>query len=176
MQPSQAQASYEATVADLTAEQISLEAEKAAEDARIRALLASVGDGPPMGNGQLLRPVSGSVTSGFGYRTDPVTGASAFHAGIDFGVSCGTPIKAAGNGTVVSAQAQGGYGNATIVNHGGGMATLYGHQSGVSVGAGQGVSAGQVIGSVGSTGKSTGCHLHFEVRIRGNPVDPRQYL
>ena len=87
-----------------------------------------------MGNGQFLRPVGGSITSGFGNRTDPITGASAFHAGIDFGTPCGTPIKAAGNGAVVSAGWQGGYGNATIINHGGGMATLYGHQSSFAVG------------------------------------------
>ena len=129
-----------------------------------------------MGNGQFLRPVGGSITSGFGNRTDPLGGASAFHAGIDFGAPCGTPVKAAGNGTVVSAGWQGGYGNATIINHGGGMATLYGHQSSFAVGAGQSVTAGQTIGSVGSTGKSTGCHLHLEVRVNGNPVDPRQYL
>ena len=173
----QAQAGYEASAAEYSAHQIELEAEKAAEDAKVRALIESAGDGPPMGNGQFLRPVGNApITSGFGYRTDPVSGASAFHAGIDFGASCGTPIKAAGNGTVISAGWQGGYGNATIINHGGGMATLYGHQSAFAVGAGQSVTAGQVIGYVGSTGKSTGCHLHFEVRVSGNPVDPRQYL
>ena len=129
-----------------------------------------------MGSGQLLRPVAGSITSGFGYRSDPISGTNAFHAGIDFGASCGTPIKAAGNGVVVSAGWQGGYGNATILNHGGGMATLYGHQSSITVGAGQTVSAGQVIGNVGSTGKSTGCHLHFEVRVNGHPTDPVGYL
>jgi murein DD-endopeptidase MepM/ murein hydrolase activator NlpD len=173
----QAQAGFEASASVLASEQEQLESEKAVEDAKVRELLASAGDGPPMGNGQFLKPVGGApITSGFGYRSDPISGASSFHAGIDFGASCGTPIKAAGNGVVVSASWMDGYGNGTIVNHGGGMATLYGHQSGFAVSAGQTVSAGQVIGYVGSTGKSTGCHLHFEVRISGNPVDPRAYL
>jgi murein DD-endopeptidase MepM/ murein hydrolase activator NlpD len=173
-----AQSNYEASAAEHTAEVVALEAEKAKVDAEIRAIIAAStsSNEPPMGNGQFLRPVGGSISSGFGNRTDPVTGASAFHAGIDFAGSCGTPIKAAGNGTVVSAGWQGGYGNATIINHGGGMATLYGHQQSFAVGAGQSVTAGQVIGSVGSTGKSTGCHLHFEVRVNGNPVDARAYL
>jgi len=160
-----------------SAEAVEVAAALEQENERVRALLQSVGDDTaPMGTGQLLRPVGGSITSGFGYRSDPISGRSAFHAGIDFGASCGTPVKAAGNGVVVSAGWQGGYGNATIINHGGGMATLYGHQQSISVGSGQTVTAGQVIGNVGSTGKSTGCHLHFEVRISGNPVDPRGYL
>ena len=116
---------------------------------------------------------TGSITSGFGYRTDPVTGATAYHAGIDIGASCGTPIKAAGTGSVISAGFNsGGYGNMTLINHGNGQSTLYGHQSSIIVSAGQSVTQGQVIGYVGSTGKSTGCHLHFEVRVNGNPVDP----
>ncbi len=171
-----AQVDSEQSAATYTALQISLEAEKAKVDADIRALLASVGDGPRMGNGEIARPAGGGISSGFGYRTDPVNGTRAFHAGVDFALSCGTPVKAHAAGTVISAGWQGGYGNATIINHGGGMATLYGHQQSITAGAGQVVSAGEVIGYVGSTGKSTGCHLHFEVRINGNPVDPRGYL
>jgi murein DD-endopeptidase MepM/ murein hydrolase activator NlpD len=153
------------------------DAELQAESAKIAALAQSVGDGPALGDGTFIRPVAGPITSGFGYRTDPVTGGSAFHAGIDFGASCGTPIKAAGTGNVISAGFNsGGYGNMTLINHGGGLSTLYGHQSSIAVSAGQSVTQGQVIGSVGSTGKSTGCHLHFEVRVNGNPVDPTGYL
>jgi murein DD-endopeptidase MepM/ murein hydrolase activator NlpD len=159
-----------------TAEAVAVAASLEEENERVRSLLANLGSGPPMGNGQLLRPIGGSITSGFGTRTDPISGTSAFHAGIDFGASCGSAIRAAGNGTVVSAGWNGGYGNATIIDHGGGMATLYGHQSSISVGVGQTVAAGEVIGAVGSTGKSTGCHLHFEVRINGNAVDPRGYI
>ncbi len=93
------------------------------------------------------------------------------------GRSCGTPIKAAGTGVVISAGFNGGgYGNMTLINHGDGLSTLYGHQSSIIVSVGQSVTQGQVIGYVGSTGKSTGCHLHFEVRVSGTPVDPSGYL
>jgi murein DD-endopeptidase MepM/ murein hydrolase activator NlpD len=114
--------------------------------------------------------------SGFGPRIDPFTGEPAFHAGVDFAAPCGTRIEAAGIGQVVSAGDNGGYGNAIVINHGGGLATLYGHQSAFAVSAGEVVSQEQVIGYVGSTGHSTGCHLHFEVRIGGTPVDPAPYL
>lgn len=153
------------------------EAALAEESARIAALAQAAGGGPRMGNGRFIRPVSGPVTSGYGYRTDPITGASAFHSGIDFGSPCGTPIKAAGTGVVISAGFNsGGYGNMTLINHGGGLSTLYGHQSSIIVAGGQSVTQGQVIGYVGSTGKSTGCHVHFEVRENGNPVDPNGYF
>jgi murein DD-endopeptidase MepM/ murein hydrolase activator NlpD len=149
----------------------------AEESAKGAAILQSVGDSPAMGDGTFIRPVPGPITSGYGYRTDPVTGATAFHSGLDIGASCGTPIKAAGTGTIVSAGFNsGGYGNMTLINHGNGLSTLYGHQSSIIVSAGQSVTQGQVIGYVGSTGKSTGCHLHFEVRVGGNPVDPSGYL
>jgi murein DD-endopeptidase MepM/ murein hydrolase activator NlpD len=118
-----------------------------------------------------------TISSGFGYRTDPISGAQAFHSGIDFATGCGTPIRAAGNGIVVAvAYDPGGYGNYVVINHGGGLATLYAHQQAVAVGSGQAVAAGQVIGYAGSTGKSTGCHVHFEVRVNGNPVNPLGYL
>jgi murein DD-endopeptidase MepM/ murein hydrolase activator NlpD len=149
----------------------------AQESARIAASAQTAGDGPTQGDGTCIWPVSGPISSGFGYRTDPVTGATAYHAGLDISVACGTPIKAAGTGTVLTAGwNNGGYGNMTLLSHGNGMSTLYGHQSSIIVSAGQAVSQGQVIGYVGSTGKSTGCHLHFEVRVNGNPVDPRGYL
>jgi murein DD-endopeptidase MepM/ murein hydrolase activator NlpD len=99
-----------------------------------------------------------------------------FHPGVDFGANFGTPIQAAGDGTVVWAGPNGGYGNCTIVDHGHGMATLYAHQSSILVHVGDQVTHGQVIGQVGSTGYSTGPHLHFEVRINGTPVDPVPYL
>jgi murein DD-endopeptidase MepM/ murein hydrolase activator NlpD len=98
------------------------------------------------------------------------------HPGIDLHGNYGDPIYACRAGVVVTAGWMGGYGNATILDHGGGMATLYGHQSRLAVSDGQQVTAGQVIGYVGSTGYSTGPHLHFEVRINGNPVDPAPYL
>jgi len=152
------------------------EAALAEESAKFAAIAQSAGDGPALGDGTFIRPVPGPFSSNFGYRTDPITGATAFHAGIDFSSPCGTPIKAAGTGTVLSAGANGGYGNATLINHGNGLSTLYGHQSSIIVSAGQSVTQGQLIGYVGSTGKSTGCHLHFEVRVGGNPVNPVGYL
>jgi murein DD-endopeptidase MepM/ murein hydrolase activator NlpD len=166
-----------AKVADLGERQAQLEAEFQAESDKIAAAIAAAGDGPSYGNGTFIRPISGApIASGFGYRTDPITKQQGFHAGIDFGASCGTPIRAAGSGMVLSAGVNGGYGNAIVINHGGGLATLYGHQSAFAVSAGQVVAQGQVIGYVGSTGRSTGCHLHFEVRVNGNPVNPLIYL
>jgi murein DD-endopeptidase MepM/ murein hydrolase activator NlpD len=144
----------------------------AAEDARIRGQLAAVqgaGDTTPSTSG-LIWPVNGPVTSPFGYRW------GRLHAGIDIGVPYGTPIHAAASGTVVLAGWTGGYGNYTCIDHGGGMATCYAHQSSYAVSSGAQVSQGQVIGYVGNTGHSFGAHLHFEVRINGNPVDPLGYL
>ncbi|HEY3672948.1 MAG TPA: M23 family metallopeptidase [Acidimicrobiia bacterium] len=153
------------------------EAELAAESQRIAEVAQAAGDGPALGDGTFIRPVPGPITSGYGYRTDPITGATAYHSGIDIGAPCGTPIKAAGTGMILTAGFNsGGYGNMTLINHGNGLSTLYGHQSSIIVSAGQSVTQGQVIGYVGSTGKSTGCHLHFEVRVGGNPVDPNAYL
>lgn len=172
-----AEAQETAAVGSLRAQQDQIEADLQAESERIAQLARASGGGAPMGNGTFIWPVSANITSGFGYRTDPVTGAQAYHSGLDLGASCGTPIRAAGTGVVITAGFNsGGYGNMTLINHGGGLSTLYGHQSSIIVSAGQNVSQGQVIGYVGSTGKSTGCHLHFEVRVNGNPVDPRGYL
>jgi murein DD-endopeptidase MepM/ murein hydrolase activator NlpD len=125
---------------------------------------------------KLARPVSGPVTSGFGYRVHPIHGTRRLHGGIDYGAPTGTPIRAAESGTVVTAGSMGGYGITVVINHGGGKSTLYAHQSRLAVSNGQQVSRGQVIGYVGSTGVSTGPHLHFEVRINGSPVNPAPYL
>ena len=144
----------------------------AAQDASIRGQLAAAqgaSDTTPSSSG-LIWPVSGPVTSPFGYRW------GRLHAGIDIGAPYGTPIHAAASGTVVLAGWNGGYGNYTCIDHGGGMATCYAHQSSYAVSSGAQVSQGQVIGYVGNTGHSFGAHLHFEVRINGNPVDPLGYL
>jgi murein DD-endopeptidase MepM/ murein hydrolase activator NlpD len=131
----------------------------------------------PSGHGVLAVPIPGApITSGFGPRVHPIYGDVRMHTGIDFGASAGTPIQAAADGVVVSAGPLGGYGNATVIDHGNGLATLYGHQSSIAVSPGQRVSRGQVIGYVGCTGLCTGPHLHFEVRVRGTPVDPMPYL
>jgi murein DD-endopeptidase MepM/ murein hydrolase activator NlpD len=143
----------------------------AAEDARVRGQLAASqsSDTTPSASG-LIWPVNGPVTSPFGYRW------GRLHAGIDIGVPYGTPIHAAAAGRVVIAGWVGGYGNYTCIDHGGGLATCYGHQSSFAVGVGTSVGQGQVIGYVGNTGHSFGAHLHFEVRINGSPVDPLGYL
>jgi murein DD-endopeptidase MepM/ murein hydrolase activator NlpD len=168
---------YNTKFSQLSSQKSELDAEWQAVSDQIAAELARLGDTPSFGNGQFIYPVGKvPISSGFGYRTDPITGQQAFHAGVDFAAPCGTPIKAAGTGQVVSAGPNGGYGNATVINHGGGLATLYGHQSSIVVSVGQIVQQGQLIGYVGSTGKSTGCHLHFEVRVGGNPVNPLGYL
>ena len=144
----------------------------AAADASIRGRLAAAQgatDSTPSAAG-LIWPVSGPVVSPFGYRW------GRLHAGIDIAVGYGTPIHAAAAGTVVLAGWVSGYGNYTCIDHGGGLATCYAHQSSYAVSQGTSVSQGQVIGYVGCTGHCFGPHLHFEVRINGNPVDPLGYL
>ena len=130
----------------------------------------------PSGNGVLAVPVPGAVTSGFGARAHPIFGTTRMHTGIDLSASTGTPVKAADGGVVVVASERGGYGITVIVDHGNSLATLYGHLSRAGVAEGAKVARGQVIASAGSTGFSTGPHLHFEVRVNGNPVDPMRYL
>jgi len=116
------------------------------------------------------------VSSGFGYRVHPIYGSVRLHTGVDLSASSGTPIRAAAGGVVASAGWLGGYGNAVVIDHGGGRATLYAHQSAMNVRPGQEVDKGEVIGRVGCTGSCTGPHLHYEVRLNGNPVDPSPYL
>jgi murein DD-endopeptidase MepM/ murein hydrolase activator NlpD len=116
------------------------------------------------------------ISSGFGYRSDPFTGAGAFHAGLDFKGPIGAPIFAAASGVISFAGVKQGYGNCIEVSHGNGLMTRYAHMSAFRAGVGQKVAAGQVIGAIGSTGRSTGPHLHFEVRINDRPVNPRPFL
>jgi len=126
--------------------------------------------GTTQSTGGLSWPVSGPVTSPFGWRW------GRMHEGIDIAAGYGAAIGAAGSGTVIYCGWLGGYGNLVVIDHGGGLATAYGHQSSIAVACGQYASRGQVIGYVGSTGHSTGPHLHFEVRVNGSPVDPLGYL
>jgi len=128
------------------------------------------------GSGQMLLPVMGEITSPFGWRMHPVLGYERFHAGLDVGADYGTTIHAAERGTVIFAGWYGGYGNAVIIDHGGGITTLYAHASELYVVEGQSVQRGQAIAAVGSTGLSTGPHLHFEVRRDGEPTDPVAFL
>lgn len=128
------------------------------------------------GTGILAFPSNAPLSSPFGWRTHPILGYRRFHGGLDFAASYGSPIRAADSGTVIFAGWYGGYGKAVIINHGSEMTTLYGHASELYVTEGQTVQRGQAIAAVGSTGLSTGPHLHFEVRRDGTPVNPANYL
>ena len=125
---------------------------------------------------QVMPADSGEITSGFGYRADPFTGGGAFHPGLDFRGAFGAPIHAAADGTVSFVGQIRGYGNVVEVSHGNGLLTRYAHMSKTMAKVGQKVTAGDVIGAIGSTGRSTGPHLHFEVRINGSVVNPRPFL
>lgn len=122
--------------------------------------------------GGLIRPISGRITSSFGYRVHPILHVRRFHTGVDLAARSGTPIHCAADGVVVSAGWQGAYGNAVLVLHGSGVSTFYGHCSRLLCSVGQTVKQGQVIANVGSTGWSTGAHLHFEKHVNGKPVNP----
>ncbi len=128
------------------------------------------------GTGVLAYPSDAPTSSPFGWRMHPILGYRRFHAGLDFAASYGSTIHAADSGTVIYAGWYGGYGKAVIINHGKSITTLYGHTSELYVSEGQTVQRGQAIAAVGSTGLSTGPHLHFEVRQDGTPVDPMNYL
>lgn len=125
----------------------------------------------PIGSGWQSR-----VTSEFGYRSDPFTGETRGHTGMDLSVPTGTPIRAALPGTVTVAQYNSSYGYYVVVNHGSGLSTLYAHNSKLLVQVGQTVEAGDIVSLSGSTGRSTGPHLHFEVRVNGERTNPRYYL
>jgi murein DD-endopeptidase MepM/ murein hydrolase activator NlpD len=123
-----------------------------------------------------LWPVMGPITSSFGEREDPINGEGAFHSGVDISAGFGTPVRAAADGVVQTAGMESGYGREIVIDHGNGIETLYGHLSGFAVTTGQQVREGQVIGYVGMSGRSTGPHLHYEVRIHNTPVNPHRYL
>jgi murein DD-endopeptidase MepM/ murein hydrolase activator NlpD len=142
-------------------------------------LLAGV-EAPPQANeggpGSFSWPASGPITSPFGMRVHPGTGAFKMHTGIDIGAPMGATITAAASGRVIFAGVESGYGNTIIVDHGGQTSTLYAHCSQIFVGNNQDVQRGQAIGAVGATGDATGPHLHFEIRINGVAVDPTSRL
>ena len=123
-----------------------------------------------------ISPVRGILTSGFGYRADPMTHGRGNHQGIDIAAAYGQPVHASGDGIVLQAGDQGGYGKAVFLAHGYGMTTRYGHMSAITVRPGQRIKRGDVIGKVGNTGRSTGPHLHYEVRVDGEPLNPIGYM
>jgi murein DD-endopeptidase MepM/ murein hydrolase activator NlpD len=181
-------AEHRRSVASQVAE---IESLSAAEEAALEALIlerereleaeqraAGIAGGVenPGGPGTFSWPVTGTITSPFGWRSNPFGGGPEFHQGLDIAAPTGTAVTAAASGTVIMAQWYGGYGNYILIDHGGGYSTGYGHLSAMYVSVGQAVQRGQAIGAVGSTGQSTGPHLHFEVRIAGKPVDPAPRL
>jgi murein DD-endopeptidase MepM/ murein hydrolase activator NlpD len=138
--------------------------------------LASLSDWTRAADAPSLWPVEGSITSSFGERVDPFNGEGAFHSGLDISVPYGTPIHASADGVVTFADIMNGYGNLIELDHGHGISTRYGHLSGFAIASGQHVRRGQVIGYVGATGRTTGAHLHYEVRVQNVPVNPHKYL
>lgn len=137
------------------------------------------GGGAPAGHGgtgQFMWPCNGPITSYYGWRTHPIFGTTKYHSGMDIAVDSGTPIHAADSGTIVYSGWLGGYGNCVMIDHGGGLVTLYAHNSALNVGEGQYVSKGAVVAYAGSTGYSTGPHCHFEVRLHGELTEPLNYL
>ncbi|MBQ7477104.1 MAG: peptidoglycan DD-metalloendopeptidase family protein [Selenomonadaceae bacterium] len=131
---------------------------------------------PATNSGAMIWPLTGPITSEFGWRSHPIFGGQRFHSGIDIGGDYGLPIHAAQSGIVSHAGWIDGYGNTVMIEHGGGIVTLYGHNEGLAVDVGQYVNQGDVIAYCGSTGNSTGPHCHFEVRLNGEPVSPFNYL
>lgn len=175
--------SQQSTIERLTSDQRALEAAEAQLDQDSRSLatliqqkVAAQSGVAVRGTGQMVFPCNAPITSGFGMRMHPILGYERFHAGIDFGADYGEPIFAADRGTVIFAGWYGGYGNAVIIDHGGGVTTMYAHASELYVSEGQSVERGGTIAAVGSSGLSTGPHLHFEVRRNGEPVDPGEFL
>lgn len=146
------------------------------EQDRLEDLIRGSSGGGGTRPGQLVRPVPGAITSPFGPRLHPILGYTRMHTGVDMTAPLGQDIKAGAGGTVILAETYGGYGLTVIIDHGGGMTTLYAHQSRLFVSRGSKVGGGDVIGEAGSTGLATGPHLHFEVRLDGTPVDPADYL
>jgi murein DD-endopeptidase MepM/ murein hydrolase activator NlpD len=152
------------------------EEEARREAARRAARLAGQDVPPEVYVGQLSWPVSGPITSPYGYRMHPVFHRMILHAGIDIGVPTGTPVTAAGGGTIILASYQGNCGNMIAIDHHGGLSTIYCHLSQIFVSVGQEIQRGQAIGAAGATGDATGPHVHFQVMKNGNPVDPMSYL
>ncbi len=141
--------------------------------------MESGGGGAPAGKGgtgRFMWPCTGPITSYYGWRTHPIFGTTKYHSGMDIAVDTGTPIHAADSGTVVYSGWLGGYGNCVMIDHGGGLVSLYAHNSSLAVGEGQYVQKGTVVAYAGSTGYSTGPHCHFEVRLHGEVTEPLDYL
>ncbi len=165
-------ARYEQALDEL--EEMSRELERAIRDLQARE--AKAGRAIPRWTGKFIMPVKGRISSDFGMRFHPILKKSRFHSGIDIAVPSGTPVLAVADGVVIYSGWISGYGYTVIIDHGGGLSTLYGHNSSLLVNSGQAVLQGDRIAKSGSTGLSTGPHVHFEVRDQGTPVSPWQWL
>lgn len=171
-------------VKQLSEEEKALQAKIDEYESQVSSLEAQIRQASNIGNsgeysgGSMAWPTPGYtyITSPFGYRIHPVYGYNKFHSGVDIGAPYGARIVAAADGVVTLAQWNGGYGNCVMINHGGGISTLYAHGSSIKVSVGQTVTKGETVMIVGSTGVSTGAHLHFEVRVNGNYVNPLGYI
>ena len=170
------QAIYDRDTSERMYEEIMASSQEVANMIRSSHMSSAGYSGAPAGAGGIIWPISGPITSEFGWRTHPIFGTARFHSGLDIGGDYGMPIYAAASGTVIYAGWISGYGNAVIIDHGGGVTTLYGHNDSLNVSEGENVAQGQVIAMCGSTGNSTGPHCHFEVRENGEPVSPYGYL
>lgn len=155
---------------------VPVEAERVppAEQAPVRETAARIPD--KLAATPSIWPARGAVTSGFGWRNSPLGDGGEMHPGIDIASNVGTPVVATADGLVVQSGPSGGYGNMVQVDHGNGLVTVYGHNSQLAASVGQTVKKGQIIAYAGSTGKSTGPHVHYEVRENGTAVDPWRYL
>ncbi len=165
-------ARYERALDEL--EETSRELERVIRDHQTRDIRE--GKGIPRWTGKFIMPVQGRISSDFGNRYHPILKRYRLHAGIDIGIPTGTPVRAAADGIIIHSGWVTGYGNTVIIDHGGGLSTLYGHNSSLVVKTGQAVLQGDTIAKAGSTGVSTGSHVHFEVRDQGAPVNPWQWL
>ena len=134
------------------------------------------GDWTELADAPSMWPIEGRIASSFGEREDPINGEGAFHSGVDIDAPYGTPVRATADADVSGASMGAGYGREVVLDHGHGILTVYGHLSAIAVVPGQHVARGQVIGYVGQTGRATGPHLHYEVRVRNVPVNPYKYL
>ena len=159
-------------------DELNKEAEKITEELQRKELIASTSSGSSYGGGSMLWPVPEftRLSSKYGYRFHPILHVNKMHTGLDISASSGKQILASADGTVILSSVKGGYGNCVMIDHGGGIVTLYGHCSKLLVSSGQKVARGQNVALVGSTGLSTGPHCHFEVRVNGSTTDPMNYL
>ena len=169
-------AEYDREVSQQAYEEIMAASEEITRMIQRGQMISSGFAGGGSGSGAMIWPLSGPITSEFGWRTHPIFGTQRYHSGLDIGGDYGLPIAAAASGVVIHAGWISGYGNTVIIDHGGGITTLYGHNESLLVGVGESVAQGQTIAMCGSTGNSTGPHCHFEVRENGEPVSPYSYL